>query len=231
MLNFGTSHRSLKRSRKKQREKFEEKIKSNSTLFFESLDEAGREAFKNSRMQEKRERGAREREILTHASFLGDPIFVVNCGFTEILTEKEVTSLVTQIQLCANSWKNLCLQEFSCQLHVTSISARLREKLPAAWQEKWHFALHDESLFDLWEDKSRIIFLSPDAKEELQKIETGKIYVIGGIVDRTIQRNLSLGLSENQGVQAFRLPIKKVLNINAVCDILLKMMEHCNQEA
>ena len=52
-----------------------------------------------------------------------------------------------------------------------------------------------------------LVYLSPDADEILDTIDTFKVYVIGGLVDRSIAKNQSLNRATALGVQCVRLPL------------------------
>ena len=86
-----------------------------------------------------------------------------------------------------------------------------------------------EEIKDL--DYKNTIYLSPDAEEVLQDfdIETTH-FIIGGIVDRSVNKNLSFEKANKVGIRSFKLPItevldkstKVVLNINTVFEMLLR---------
>ncbi|CEH14210.1 Uncharacterized conserved protein [Ceraceosorus bombacis] len=82
-----------------------------------------------------------------------------------------------------------------------------------------------------------IIYLTADGSETLTDLEAGKMYVIGGLVDRNRHKNICLDKARALGVRAARLPIdeehldhralnsRKVLTVNQVFDILLGWVE------
>jgi len=86
----------------------------------------------------------------------------------------------------------------------------------------------------------KIIYLSPDSKNVLQNIDHDKVYVIGGLVDSCVKKNLSLDYSNGNCLNSARLPIaenceklyngtyKQILTINQVFEILLKYYESKN---
>ena len=105
--------------------------------------------------------------------------------------------------------------------------------------DKWKVHYHDEPFYlidDLIKLKKEFVYLSPDAEEELNDVSEDKIYIIGGIVDRTVIQNLSLNriisLKNDDNCEikivAKKLPLIKyikdvkntVLNINTVVEIL-----------
>ena len=60
-----------------------------------------------------------------------------------------------------------------------------------------------ESLFT----SNELVYFSPDATEILDTIDSTKVYVIGGLVDRSIAKNQSLDRASSLGVQCVRLPL------------------------
>ncbi|KFM61139.1 tRNA-dihydrouridine(16/17) synthase [NAD(P)(+)]-like protein, partial [Stegodyphus mimosarum] len=82
-----------------------------------------------------------------------------------------------------------------------------------------------------------LIYLSPDAEDVLTTLDSSKVYVIGGIVDGTVKKGLSLNHAKNLHIKTVRLPVSEhlvkcsqnpgttVLTVNQVFDILLKYHE------
>ncbi|XP_077399597.1 tRNA methyltransferase 10 homolog B isoform X2 [Vanacampus margaritifer] len=96
----------------------------------------------------------------------------------------------------------------------------------------------EQSCLDIFPPEN-IIYLSPDAEEALDRVDHDKVYVLGGLVDESVQKTLSLCRAKEAGVRAARLPIdqhmqktvnsknfhSKILAINQVFDILLAVCE------
>uniref|UniRef100_H2Y7H3 tRNA (guanine(9)-N(1))-methyltransferase n=1 Tax=Ciona savignyi TaxID=51511 RepID=H2Y7H3_CIOSA len=83
-------------------------------------------------------------------------------------------------------------------------------------------------------NKEKLIYLSPDAETALSSVDCGKVYVIGGLVDETVCKKLTLDAATERGICTRRLPIQEfmrksgrhknystVFAINQVFDILL----------
>jgi len=83
----------------------------------------------------------------------------------------------------------------------------------------------EESHIDMFPNDDLII-LSPDSETILEKVELGKVYVIGGIVDETRKNKLTLEVAEKYKLKSVRLPIKEYLERNpdsrngSLCTIL-----------
>ena len=85
----------------------------------------------------------------------------------------------------------------------------------------------------------RLVYLTPDSPVTLKELESDKIYVIGGLVDDSVQKNTTFKYATANKISTARLPIegycskkangkytfKKILTINQVFDILKKFYE------
>lgn len=60
-------------------------------------------------------------------------------------------------------------------------------------------------------DRAHVIYLSPDAQAPLEDVTTTDVYVVGGIVDRNIEKGLTLAAAEGANVRAVRLPFDEHL--------------------
>ena len=88
-------------------------------------------------------------------------------------------------------------------------------------------------------DSPEIIYLSPDADTVLTDVHPQNVYVIGGIVDRSIRKHESLHSASRAQVKTARLPIPEilasqdrmckkapVLNVDSVIQMLMHYQEH-----
>ena len=123
-------------------------------------------------------------------------------------------------------------------MHITSYVAEARTALEKRGAGSWLMHKHPEPLREVFAQRlDDLIYLSPDGQQTLQELAPGKVYVIGGIVDRTVTKSVSLdeAAGRRRGdlpIPAFRLPIDEhiprsfqgrghVLNINTVAHILM----------
>ncbi|XP_077525749.1 tRNA methyltransferase 10 homolog B-like isoform X2 [Haemaphysalis longicornis] len=86
--------------------------------------------------------------------------------------------------------------------------------------------------------KESLLYLSPDAPDALPTtpLSADTVYIIGGLVDETVHKNISLSSARAEGIQCKQLPIDelmersggtgcKILTVNQVFDILLGVHE------
>ncbi|XP_063313322.1 tRNA methyltransferase 10 homolog B isoform X2 [Pelobates fuscus] len=85
----------------------------------------------------------------------------------------------------------------------------------------------------------KIIYLTPDSDNALKDIDPQKVYVLGGLVDESIQKKLTYHKARENGLQTARLPIpeymvknvnlknfhSEILAINQVFDVLATYLE------
>jgi len=92
-----------------------------------------------------------------------------------------------------------------------------------------------ESVAELKGDWNSVVYLSPDSENILDDVRGDTLYVIGGIVDKTVQKNISLNRAREMNITTSRLPvqeylrchgmgrsIKTELNVDKVYDALLR---------
>ena len=132
-------------------------------------------------------------------------------------------------------------------MHITSYRDEAKVALEKRGAGSWLMHKHDAPLRQVFENRlDDLIYLSPDGPQTLEALIPGKVYVIGGIVDRTVSKNISLmeACGERAGgvrIPAMRLPIDEniprsfqgrghVLNINTVAHILMAYHQRRNWE-
>ncbi|KAF7456623.1 tRNA (guanine-N1)-methyltransferase [Cryptosporidium felis] len=93
---------------------------------------------------------------------------------------------------------------------------------------KWFMKFHEKPFWEVF-PVEKVVVLSPDSSEELEEFEPDKIYIIGGLVDRTVTKYESLNQALEKKCTCKKLPIKSlisgkancILNVNTVVEILI----------
>jgi len=57
--------------------------------------------------------------------------------------------------------------------------------------------------------RGELVFLTPDARDPLFELKLDRVYVVHGLVDRSVIKNLTLRRGIANGIQCVRLPLKE----------------------
>ncbi|EDV28004.1 uncharacterized protein TRIADDRAFT_53129 [Trichoplax adhaerens] len=158
---------------------------------------------------------------------------VIDMGLTEGMTNKEISKLCNQV---GRLYGSNCIAEDPWHIYFTRFGQE--DELYQRCTEFHHgfqnykIDVTTESVLELFPPEE-IVVMSPDSKNVLRKIDSSKVYVLGGIVDESIRKRISLHYGMQCEVATCRLPIpeymmkaekgtyNQVLSINQVFDILL----------
>ncbi|XP_037118842.1 tRNA methyltransferase 10 homolog B isoform X5 [Syngnathus acus] len=163
----------------------------------------------------------------------------VDLGMTHRMSDKETSRLAAQLRRLYGSNKRA-----SKPFHLFLTSFRENSRLLAecvrmnAGFLNYILERTEQSCLDIF-PPGRVVYLSPDAQEALERVDHDTVYVLGGLVDESIQKTLSLSRAAELGVRVARLPIdehmqkianhknfhSKILAINQVFDILLAVCD------
>ncbi|KAK9475396.1 guanine-1-methyltransferase-domain-containing protein [Dipodascopsis tothii] len=160
--------------------------------------------------------------------------FLLDCGFDELMTEKERISLSAQVTRCYSENRRAAVP---ARLAVSSLNGQLLERFEGALKgqyKQWKgVAISSEDYVVPEADRANWVYLSSDSDNTLETLDDNKTYVVGGIVDKGRYKNLCRDKAEKQQIATARLPIsdyikisgRKVLTTNHVVEIMLKWLE------
>lgn len=156
---------------------------------------------------------------------------IIDCGFDDLMTDKERTSLTNQVTRCYSSNKR---NKKKVNLRITSFNSLLLEKFEGPMKNQ-HKLWKDVSIEsgDYVPDPEKFVYLTSDSTNVVDTLEEGKTYIVGGIVDKGRYKNLCKEKADKQNIPTARLPIdeyvkisgRRVLTTNHVFEILLRYLE------
>jgi len=163
---------------------------------------------------------------------------IIDCGWENLMEMKDVQKLAKQIQYSYTTNRRL---DDPVQFFVTGLQpgSMLKEKLDNdyAGYDNWDINLKAENYFDCFE-KEKIVYLTSESENVLEKLEDDKAYIIGGLVDHNQHKGICHATAVSRGISHARLPIdefmemktRKVLTVNHVFDILASASGGANWE-
>ncbi|KDQ08868.1 hypothetical protein BOTBODRAFT_37566 [Botryobasidium botryosum FD-172 SS1] len=160
---------------------------------------------------------------------------VVDLGFDELMIEKEIQSLCSQLLYTYSSNRN-AVHPFTSLL-FTSLNGNTRKRLDRlgdASYMRWRGNVQwwEDGFEKLWTNeavkqpgtdelkeggeveraaKESVVYLSADAGEELSELKEGETYIIGGICDKNRYKNLCEDKAKELSIRSAQLPIGKYL--------------------
>lgn len=144
---------------------------------------------------------------------------IMDCEFDELMSEKEIVSMSNQITRCYSAKRH---SQYDVDLVISSFNKRLKARFDSRVLDypKWRNMTFSENdkLSDLLpknrEDMAKYVYLTADTDNELDALEEGHTYIIGGIVDKNRHKKLCLNKANELGLKVARLPIGKYIQMN-----------------
>jgi len=159
----------------------------------------------------------------------------VDLQYEQHMNQKELNQLSNQLKRVYSANKS-SVSPF--HLYFTHLDGQIlnvcREKVSGF--DDFIVDFDERSVLDVF-DPSHLVYLSPDASQYLTELEEDSTYVIGGLVDDTVQSQISSSFCDKAGLRSCKLPIdlymdkgatgsfKQILTVNQIFEILLKFYE------
>nr|XP_033772361.1 tRNA methyltransferase 10 homolog B isoform X2 [Geotrypetes seraphini] len=150
------------------------------------------------------------KERLLEAKHAG-PRLCIDLSVSDHMTKKEISKLAAQIRRLYGANKRAAKPFWLCVTGLLAHSSIQEECL--RMNDGFSNYLMDttqEHYFDLF-PLEQIVYLTPDSEHALEEIDPQKIYILGGLVDESIQKKLTLQKAYEQGLQTARLPIQEYM--------------------
>lgn len=144
---------------------------------------------------------------------------IMDCEFDDLMSDKEIVSMSNQITRCYSAKRH---SDYVVDLVISSFNKRLKARFGKSVLDftKWRGMTFKENdtLRELLptdpEELSKCVYLTADTETELETLEEGYTYIIGGIVDKNRHKKLCLNKANELGIKVGRLPIDKYIQMN-----------------
>lgn len=167
------------------------------------------------------------------------PRLCVDLSMTQHMSKKELSRLAGQIRRLYGSNKKasrpfwIFLTGFSTDSPLYEECLRMNDGFSA-----YLLDMTEEDCFSLFPLET-LVYLTPDSEHPLEDIDESTVYILGGLVDESIQKKVTFQKAREYSVKTARLPIQEymirrqneknyhseILAINQVFDILSTYLE------
>ncbi|KAK1948182.1 tRNA methyltransferase 10 B [Phytophthora citrophthora] len=138
---------------------------------------------------EKRERTRMQRveqyQKLEEAQTTGVRV-VVDLAFAAQQTTRERHSIFKQLG-CVYGYLKTCPLDRLVSLRLVSCTQELAAICVQHGVPSWKIGKHEDALEQIY-DSNELVYLSPDSENVLEQLDPACVYVVGGIVDRSVRK-------------------------------------------
>lgn len=135
---------------------------------------------------------------------------LLDLSYYESMTEIEKNSLVKQITEAVGYLRKS--EKVHLKLVCINTCEELKKRLENEGSKKWLLEVSEDDI-EKFVDDEQVFMLSPDAGEVLDEVNKNSVYVVGGLVDRTIRKSQTLTRALSKGIKAVRLPVQDYIKV------------------
>ncbi|XP_028378589.2 tRNA methyltransferase 10 homolog B isoform X2 [Phyllostomus discolor] len=181
------------------------------------------------------------KEKLLEAKHSG-PRLCIDLSMTHHMSKKELSRLAGQIRRLYGSNKKadrpfwICLTGFATGSPLYEECLRMNDGFSSYLLDRT-----EEDCFSVFPLET-LVYLTPDSEHALEDVDLNKVYILGGLVDESIQKKVTFQKAREHSVKTARLPIQEymvrrqngknyhseILTINQVFDVLSTYFETQN---
>ncbi|CAJ1049853.1 tRNA methyltransferase 10 homolog C [Xyrichtys novacula] len=150
----------------------------------------------------------------TAQAMLFDQPLVFDMSYESNMNMREVGNTVSQL-MEVEGWNRRAKEPF--HLHFCNLQKEgvlMQELLKRYGEKVWEHLLittSERRHVDLF-PREQLVYLTADSPNVLRKFDHSKVYIIGGLVDRSIQPGLSLANAKRLKLETARLPLDEFLH-------------------
>ncbi|KPI91434.1 RNA (guanine-9-)-methyltransferase domain-containing protein 2 [Papilio xuthus] len=155
---------------------------------------------------------------------------IIDLSFDHLMMEKDRFKVIKQILRCYSINRR---SETPLQFHITSLGEKAKSDMSRHnGFENWDIEYHEQPYTEIF-PKDKLVYLSSESDNVIEKFEEDTYYIIGGLVDHNKHKGLCHKIAVEQGIRHCQLPLnkyvnmktRKVLTIDHVFEIVVKVCE------
>ncbi|XP_034937073.1 mitochondrial ribonuclease P protein 1 homolog [Chelonus insularis] len=142
---------------------------------------------------------------------------IMDCGFEENMKRAEVKNCARQLMLAfaTNRVHPNPLDITFCNINKNGLLyEELLSYIPTMNDSNFPLTVSEQSYLDLF-DRDKLVYLTPDSNDTLERYDYDSIYIIGALVDKVSGRSDTLAKAKRERIRHAKLPIDKYLRFGA----------------
>lgn len=163
--------------------------------------------------QPRQRRAAVGAEVAAAAAARAAPTVCFDLSYGELMTPEEKGALAKQLALCyGDNRRSAKPFQLAFAGLVRARSTGLLEPLvPWGW-DRWAVVREELPACASYAGR-RLVYLTSDSDHELDGVDSGAVYVVGGLVDHKCKVGAALRAAEEQGARTARLPLERYVSL------------------
>ena len=147
---------------------------------------------------------------LAHAMQFGQPL-IFDMDYEQYMRHQDCRNLVDQL-LITYSKNRDSLDPFHFVFTSLDPGGKVLAMLQRSSLTGRHFmgTMTDRSYLDMF-PRERLVYLSPHASQTLREVDPSDIYIVGGFIDKSCQKPVSLARAKEQGIRTAKFPLDTYL--------------------
>ncbi|KAG4070297.1 hypothetical protein HA402_009860 [Bradysia odoriphaga] len=139
---------------------------------------------------------------------------IFDCSYDEYMTVHEAKNAANQLgrSFSDNRKDREPFDLHFCNVNFNSVTMKnLERNMPTMRNKEFPMNLHECSYVDVF-PKEQLLYLTPHCDDDLTEYDPNMIYIIGAMVDKQVQKPLSVGKASELNLKMARLPLHRYLN-------------------
>lgn len=163
------------------------------------------------------------------------PLVIDFSYFSQMDSRRHIKSLVYNEIVNAYTFNRTSRSPYA--LHLTNVTPEMEKMLDQAFMTSvrapdFPIQVTEENHLDLF-DKDRLVYLSPDSRNDLKRVSDDDIYVIGALINKTETDRgpLTLAQAKRHKIRHARFPLKKTIGVQAEMNVDACVGVMCDMKA
>ncbi|KAK3579039.1 hypothetical protein CHS0354_029895 [Potamilus streckersoni] len=149
---------------------------------------------------------------LCNAMLYNSPTIVFDMGYEDMMIPKEIKSLIYQLNMCYSNNKRAItpFNMIACNINPNGLYCKLLKKVEGTHCDSSFLERTEKHYLELFPCE-KLVYLTPNSPNLLEKFNGEDVIIIGGLVDTHGQKPASFARATSDNLRTAKLPLDKYL--------------------